>query len=85
MKDYSILMPKYRFENLTDVTPEDLRKMGAKGIGLDIDNVIAPDGTYKYAEGVREWVRYSESGRYRGISAASPSCICRESPARATS
>ena len=41
----------------TDVTPEDLRKMGAKGIGLDIDNVIAPDGTYKYAEGVREWVR----------------------------
>lgn len=57
MKDYSILMPKYRFGNLTDVTPEDLRKMGAKGIGLDIDNVIAPDGTYKYAEGVREWVR----------------------------
>ncbi len=56
MKDKSLLIPRYRFKALTDVTPDDIRKMGAKGIGLDIDNVIAPDGTYNYAHGVREWV-----------------------------
>ena len=57
MKDKSLLIPKYRFRMLTDITPEDIRLMGAKGIGLDIDNVIAPDGTYDYAQGVREWVK----------------------------
>ncbi len=56
MKDYSILMPKYRFRSLLDITPEDLRKMGAKAVGLDIDNTVAPDGTFRYLEGVREWV-----------------------------
>ena len=36
-------MPKYRFHSVLDVTPEDIRKMGARAIGLDIDNTIAPD------------------------------------------
>ena len=56
MTDNRILMPRYRFRTLTDITPDDLRKMGAKAVGLDIDNVIAPDGTFRYLEGVREWV-----------------------------
>ncbi len=57
MTKEELLLPGYRFKCLTDVTPEDLRKMGAKGVGLDIDNTVAPDGTFRYAEGVREWVK----------------------------
>ena len=56
MKDNDILMPKYRFKSILDITPEDLEKMGAKAVGLDIDNTVAPDGTFRYLEGVREWV-----------------------------
>lgn len=57
MKENSLLIPKYRFGHLTEITPDDLKKMGAKGIGLDIDNVITPDGTYNYTHGVREWIK----------------------------
>ena len=50
------LMPKYRFHSVLDVTPEDIRKMGARAIGLDIDNTIAPDGTFKFLKGVEHWL-----------------------------
>ena len=56
MKNKELYIPKYRFRFVTDITPDDLRAMGAKAVGLDIDNVIAPDGTFKYADGVKEWV-----------------------------
>ena len=55
MKDKNLFLPRYRFRRLIDVTPEDIKKIGARGIGIDIDNVIAPDGTFRYTEGVREW------------------------------
>lgn len=50
------LMPKYRFHSVLDVTPEDIHKMGARAIGLDIDNTIAPDGTFKFLKGVEHWL-----------------------------
>lgn len=56
MDKRDLYMPKYRFRCILDVTPRDLKNMGAKAIGLDIDNVIAPDGTFRYVEGIREWV-----------------------------
>ena len=40
-----------------DVSPEELRKMGAKAVGLDIDNTIVPDGTFNFLPGVREWAQ----------------------------
>ena len=61
MDKADILMPKYRFRAVIDITPEDLTKMGAKAVGLDIDNVVAPDGTFRYASGVKEWVRKIKS------------------------
>lgn len=64
MKDIKILEPKYRFKCITDITPEDLRKMGAKAVGLDIDNTIAPDGTFKYVDGIREWVKTIQDAGY---------------------
>ncbi len=57
MKDKSILIPRYRFRCILDVTPDDLKAMGAKAVGLDIDNTVAPDGTYNYIDGIREWVK----------------------------
>lgn len=50
-------IPKYRYKRFDDITPEDIRKMGGRAIGLDIDNTIAPDGTYKYLSGVPEWLQ----------------------------
>ena len=57
MDKTSLLMPKYRFKSVLDVTPEDLRKMGAKAVGLDIDNTLAPDGTMKFITGAEAWIR----------------------------
>lgn len=56
MKDIALLMPKYRFRSVLDITPDDLQKMGAKAVGLDIDNTIAPDGTLKFIDGAQEWI-----------------------------
>ncbi len=57
MDKTALLMPKYRFKSVLDVRPEDLRKMGAKAVGLDIDNTLAPDGTMKFIAGAEKWVR----------------------------
>ncbi len=53
-----MFIPKidYRFKCVTDITPDDLRKMGAKAVGLDIDNTICFDGTMNFAEGITEWI-----------------------------
>lgn len=56
MDNYTLLMPKYRFRSVLDVTPEDLHKMGAKAVGLDIDNTLAPDGTMKFIDGAQAWI-----------------------------
>lgn len=55
MDKYRLTMPKYRFKSVLDITPEDIQKMGARAIGLDIDNTIAPDGTFNFLEGVEKW------------------------------
>ncbi len=56
MKKNDLLMPRYRFKSVLDVTPADLQKMGAKAVGLDIDNTLAPDGTMKFIDGAKEWI-----------------------------
>ncbi len=52
-----LLMPRYRFKCILDVTPDDLHKMGAKAVGLDIDNTVAPDGTMNFIDGIKDWVK----------------------------
>lgn len=49
-------MPKYRFKSVLDISVEDLNKMGAKAIALDIDNTICNDGTTKCIDGLENWV-----------------------------
>ena len=50
-------MPKYRFKSVLDITIEDLNKMGAKAIALDIDNTICNDGRTNCIDGLEEWLK----------------------------
>ena len=49
-------MPRYRFKSVLDITIEDLHKMGARAIALDIDNTICNDGKENCIEGLEEWL-----------------------------
>lgn len=49
-------MPRYRFKSVLDITIEDLHKMGAKAIALDIDNTICNDGKENYIDGLEDWL-----------------------------
>lgn len=57
MRDDALLMPRYRFRSILDITPSDLHKMGAEAVALDIDNTLAPDGTFHYVDGAEAWVQ----------------------------
>ena len=50
-------MPRYRFKSVLDITIEDLHKMGAKAVALDIDNTICNDGSVTTINGLEEWLR----------------------------
>ncbi len=54
-------MPKYRFARVTDITIEDLHKMGAKAVALDIDNTICNDGKTECIEGLPQWIEKVKS------------------------
>lgn len=49
-------MPKYRYKSVLDIKVEDLQKMGAKAVALDIDNTICNDGKQNCIEGLEEWI-----------------------------
>lgn len=44
------------FQRVTDITPEILRKLGIKGLILDIDRTLAKHNNPKPAKGVTEWL-----------------------------
>lgn len=55
--------PKYIYESVTLITPEELRAMGAEAVGIDLDNTLVYDSTFKPRDGAREWVsRMKEAG-----------------------
>lgn len=54
-------MPKYRFKSVTDISVEDLHKMGAKAVALDIDNTICNDGKENCIEGLEDWLKNVQS------------------------
>ncbi len=49
-------MPKYRFKSVLDITVDDLQKMGAKAVALDIDNTICNDGKSNCIDGIDQWI-----------------------------
>ena len=49
-------MPKYRYKTVLDISVEDLQKMGAKAVALDVDNTICNDGKENCIEGLEDWI-----------------------------
>ncbi len=54
-------MPKYRFKSVLDITVDDLHKMGAKAVALDIDNTICNDGKENCISGLEDWLKMVQS------------------------
>lgn len=52
----SLLKPNYRFNCVTDITAEDLKKAGVKLVLLDADNTISLHGSQEPFEGVVQWI-----------------------------
>ena len=50
-------MPKYRYKSVLDISVEDLNKMGAKAVALDIDNTICNDGKTNCIDGLENWLK----------------------------
>lgn len=61
------LYPQYRFERITQITPEDLNNMGVKGVAVDIDNTTAHDYTDIPLDGVAEWVESIKQAGFKVI------------------
>ena len=59
MKDTSInsnSTPKYFYDCITDITPEDIKRMGGKAVGIDLDNTTVYDSTLQLFKGVKKWL-----------------------------
>ena len=54
-------MPKYRYKSVLDISIDDLNKMGAKAIALDIDNTICNDGRTNCIAGLKDWLKNIQS------------------------
>lgn len=50
-------VPCYFFDKLKDITPDDIFNMGAKAVGIDLDNTSFYDNTVKPLDGVTEWLQ----------------------------
>ena len=54
-------MPKYRYKSVLDISVNDLNKMGAKAVALDIDNTICNDGRTNCIDGLKDWLKEIQS------------------------
>lgn len=49
--------PDYFFEKLTDITVEDVKKMGVKALAVDLDNTLVIDFSYRISDESVAWVK----------------------------
>jgi len=54
-------IPDHSFDKLTDVTPEFLKQRGIDLLLLDLDNTIAPYGTYEVEPDILAWAENMKS------------------------
>ncbi len=47
--------PDYNYNCILDITPDDIIRMGAKAVAVDLDNTAAEFGSYRLLEGMKEW------------------------------
>lgn len=59
--------PDYRFTRVTDITPYDMERMGAKAVALDLDNTVVPYGSLRYEDGVLQWADEMRENGYQVV------------------
>ncbi len=60
-------LPKYRYKSVLDISTDDLHKMGAKAVALDIDNTICNDGKTNCIDGLEEWLSNVQGAGIKAI------------------
>ncbi|MCR4926094.1 MAG: YqeG family HAD IIIA-type phosphatase [Clostridiales bacterium] len=61
------LLPDYRFKRLSEITVEDLQKLGVKAVAVDIDNTLAYDCQNEFIDGADEWVEKIKKAGFKLI------------------
>ncbi len=49
--------PDFFFNSILDITPGDIKDMGAKAVAVDLDNTAAEFGTFHLIDGMKEWTQ----------------------------
>ncbi len=50
-------LPKFFFDSVTDISPDDIFRMGGDAVGIDLDNTTVYDSTLQLFPGVEEWLK----------------------------
>ena len=50
-------LPQFFYDSITDITPEDIFRMGGTAVGIDLDNTAVYDSTGILFPGVKEWLK----------------------------
>ncbi len=50
-------LPQFFYDSITDITPEDIFRMGGTAVGIDLDNTTVYDSTLRLFPGVKEWIK----------------------------
>lgn len=46
----------YRFRTISEITPDILKRIGVKGVAVDLDNTLVYDGSVKFFKNSSTWV-----------------------------
>ncbi len=60
-------IPKYEYDKISDISIEDLKAMGVKAVGIDIDNTTAYDSSFRVLSGVRSWIKKVQDSGFKVI------------------
>lgn len=52
-----LLKPQYRFRNVMQITPDDIKRSGARVVLVDADNTLAFHGSQQPYPGVVNWIK----------------------------
>ncbi|MBR5539997.1 MAG: YqeG family HAD IIIA-type phosphatase [Clostridia bacterium] len=52
----SLFYPTLYRERITDITVDDLKRLGVSGLLLDVDNTLTTHGSQELADEVRDWL-----------------------------
>ena len=57
-------VPQHIYRAITEITPEELRRIGAVAVGIDLDNTTVYDSTLRPREGVMAWIRQTKAAGF---------------------